>query len=131
MIDAYRQPYIPFYLTTEEFFTWCASGSRPAASWSSTSATREGSVKLTKVMVATMRSVFGDDAVHGETGEPTNTMLVGTDGPFHRPGDRAEHPGGRAAGRARERDALGGRAASSRCRAAARSTPTTRRRWSG
>ena len=28
-VDAYRQPYIPFYLTTEEFFERCATGSRP------------------------------------------------------------------------------------------------------
>ena len=33
-VDAYRQPYIPFYLATEEFFSSSASAWRPAASWS-------------------------------------------------------------------------------------------------
>ena len=30
-VDAYRQPYIPFYLTTREFFELCATASRRAA----------------------------------------------------------------------------------------------------
>ena len=30
-VDAYRQPYIPFYLATREFFAPSATGSRPAA----------------------------------------------------------------------------------------------------
>ena len=40
VVDAYRQPYIPFYLTTKEFFTSSATASRRAGSWPSTSARR-------------------------------------------------------------------------------------------
>ena len=38
IVDAYRQPYIPFYLTTREFFELARSASRRAGSCSSTSA---------------------------------------------------------------------------------------------
>ena len=40
VVDAYRQPYIPFYLTTKEFFTLARKRLRPAAWCSSTSVTR-------------------------------------------------------------------------------------------
>ena len=78
VIDAYRQPYIPFYLTTKEFFSLVRDRLAPGGIVVVNVGHPEGSLKLTKVMVATMGAVFGDDAVHGETGEPTNTMLVGS-----------------------------------------------------
>ena len=37
VVDAYQQPYVPFYLATREFFRWRANGSRRAGSSRSTS----------------------------------------------------------------------------------------------
>ena len=33
VVDAYRQPYVPFYLATREFFALARNTCDPAASW--------------------------------------------------------------------------------------------------
>ena len=76
-VDAYRQPYIPFYLTTVEFFEEVRDRLRPAACWSSTSATPRAQDGFEKVLSATIGEVFPHvmrDPVephqHADRGEP-------------------------------------------------------------
>ncbi|RLV48609.1 spermine synthase [Nocardioides mangrovicus] len=78
VIDAYRQPYIPFYLTTREFFSLVRSRLAPGGVAIVNVGHPEGSTQLQKALAATMRSVFGPEAVLRDDGEPTNTMLVAT-----------------------------------------------------
>ena len=75
MVDAYRQPYIPFYLTTKEFFELARDRLRPAAWWRSTSATR-GVGPAREVLSATLRSVFA--YVARDPVNATNTILMGS-----------------------------------------------------
>ena len=52
LVDAYRQPYIPFYLATKEFFALAARPPAPRRRRrSSTSATRSDSPRLEQVLV--------------------------------------------------------------------------------
>ncbi len=128
-LDTYRQPYIPFYLATKEFF---AARPRPAGAragrCSSTSGHPEGSDRLEQVLTATMGAAFA---------------------PRHpRPGDRHEHAADGQRRRSRRATACSPRRA--RCRPSCagwrsptrtgsrpplhrrgRSTPTTGRRSSG
>lgn len=77
-VDAYRQPYIPFYLTTHEFFELAKSRLNPGGVLIVNVGQPEGSVELEKVLTATMRSVFGHDNVLRDPSHRTNTMLVAT-----------------------------------------------------
>jgi len=76
IVDAYRQPYIPFYLTTREFFALTRDHLEPGGLLIINSAHPEQSEALEKVLAATMRAAFGDDNVWRDPTEPTNTMLV-------------------------------------------------------
>ncbi len=78
MIDAYRQPYIPFYLTTAEFFALVRDRLEPGGLVIVNVAQPVGSTSLEKVLAATMRTAFGDDAVWRDPSQRINTMLVGT-----------------------------------------------------
>ncbi|MEP6816985.1 MAG: fused MFS/spermidine synthase [Marmoricola sp.] len=80
VIDAYRQPYIPFYLTTLEFFDLVRARLAPGGVVVVNVGHPAGSTKLQKTLAATMRRVFGSDAVLRDDGQPTNTMLLGTTG---------------------------------------------------
>lgn len=80
MVDAYRQPYIPFYLTTQEFFALVRDRLEPGGTVIINVAQPPGSTELEKVLGATMRTVFGDGAVWRDRSQPVNTMLVGTTG---------------------------------------------------
>ena len=79
VVDAYRQPYIPFYLTTREFFELCrdhlASGGMVVINVGHP----ESSDKLEKVLSATLNAVFG--VVARDPVQSTNTMLVASDSP--------------------------------------------------
>jgi spermidine synthase len=79
VVDAYRQPYIPFYLATREFFALVRRHLTPDGMVVVNVGHPEGSDRLEKVLSATMgrelRTVLRDPS------EPTNVMLVGTDGP--------------------------------------------------
>jgi spermidine synthase len=80
VVDAYRQPYIPFYLATREFFALVRRHLNPDGMVVVNVGHPEGSDRLEKVLSATMgrelRTVLRDPS------EPTNVMLVGTDAPI-------------------------------------------------
>jgi spermidine synthase len=79
VVDAYRQPYIPFYLATREFFALVRRHLTPDGVVIVNVGHPEGSDRLEKVLSATMgrelRTVLRDPS------EPTNVMLLGTDAP--------------------------------------------------
>ena len=78
MVDAYRQPYIPFYLATREFFDEVRDHLAPGGLVVINVGHPEQSDALEKVLSATMRAVFGGEFVWRDPAEPTNTMLVGS-----------------------------------------------------
>ena len=78
MVDAYRQPYIPFYLTTQEFFDLVRDRLEPGGLVIVNVAQPPGSTSLEKVLSATMRAAFGYGAVWRDPSEKVNTMLVGS-----------------------------------------------------
>jgi spermidine synthase len=78
MVDAYRQPYIPFYLTTREFFALVREHLAPGGLVVINVGHPEQSDQLEKVLSATMRTEFGDANVWRDPAEPTNSMLLGT-----------------------------------------------------
>ncbi len=77
LVDAYRQPYIPFYLSTREFFQLARDRLAPGGRVIINVGHPERSDALEKVLTATMRQAFG--SVVRVPSEPTNTMLVGGD----------------------------------------------------
>lgn len=81
IVDAYRQPYIPFYLTTKEFFTLVSDRLEPGGLVIVNVAQPQGSTSLEKVLSATMRAAFGYGAVWRDPSEQVNTMLVGSTSP--------------------------------------------------
>ncbi|HEX2893767.1 MAG TPA: fused MFS/spermidine synthase [Marmoricola sp.] len=78
MVDAYRQPYIPFYLATREFFALVRQHLAPGGLVVINVGHPEQSDQLEKVLSATMRAEFGDANVWRDPAEPTNSMLVGS-----------------------------------------------------
>lgn len=79
-VDAYRQPYIPFYLTTREFFTEVRDRMRPGGVVAVNVGHPEGSDRLERVLSATLRSVFGHVARDPVTS--VNTVLLASDAPL-------------------------------------------------
>ncbi len=79
MMDAYRQPYIPFYLTTREFFDLARDRLRPGGLVIVNVGQPEGSTRLEKVLSATLRASFGKDAVWRNPAGDTNTLLIATE----------------------------------------------------
>jgi spermidine synthase len=77
MLDAYRQPYIPFYLVTEEFFELCRDRLAPRGVVFVNIGHPEGDDELERVATATLRKVF-PHVMRDET-EDTNTLLVASD----------------------------------------------------
>lgn len=80
LVDAYRQPYIPFYLTTKEFFEVVRSHLAPGGTVSVNVGHVPGSDDLEKVLTATLRSTFGDKRVWRDPVDDTNTILLATKG---------------------------------------------------
>ncbi|HEX6387931.1 MAG TPA: fused MFS/spermidine synthase [Solirubrobacteraceae bacterium] len=76
-VDAYRQPYIPFYLATREFFELARDRLHPGGSVIVNVGHPEDSDRLEQVLTATMGAVF--DTVLRDPSEDTNTQLVATD----------------------------------------------------
>ncbi len=74
-VDAYRQPYIPFYLTTREFFELVRDRLRPGGAVIVNAGHPEGQDDLEKVLSATMAEVF--PAVLRDPSEDTNTLIIG------------------------------------------------------
>ncbi len=78
MVDAYRQPYIPFYLTTREFFELAAERLAPGGVVIVNVGHPEDSDELERVLGRTMATAF--PRVLRYPIEPTNTLLLGGDG---------------------------------------------------
>jgi len=74
VVDAYRQPYIPFYLATKEFFTLARARLRPGGVVIVNSGHPEGSTKLEQVLGATMADVF--PTVLRDPSEQLNTQML-------------------------------------------------------
>ena len=83
LVDAYRQPYIPFYMSTKEFFQLARDRLRPGGRVIINVGHPEDSDTLEKVLTATMGEAFA--SVVRVPAESTNTILVG--------GDRSLTPG--------------------------------------
>ncbi len=78
-VDAYRQPYIPFYLATEEFFELVRDRLAPGGVVIVNAGHPEGQDDLEKVLTATMSEVF--PSVLRDPIEDTNTLIVGSERP--------------------------------------------------
>jgi spermidine synthase len=76
-VDAYRQPYIPFYLTTVEFFRLVRSRLEPGGVVVVNAGHPEGSDALERVLAAGIADAMSHVARHPITG--FNTLLVGAD----------------------------------------------------
>lgn len=74
VVDAYRQPYIPFQLTTKEFFQLALSRMQPNGMLLLNVGHPEGSSKLSQRLTATLRTVFG--SVSAYQAAATNTILI-------------------------------------------------------
>jgi SAM-dependent methyltransferase len=79
-VDAYRQPYIPFYLTTKEFFAEVHDRLRPGGVVAINVGHPHGSDRLEKVLTATLRTAFAH--VARDPVEPVNTVLLASDAPL-------------------------------------------------
>jgi spermidine synthase len=79
-VDAYRQPYIPFYLTTREFFELVRDRLQPGGVVVVNVGHPEGQDDLERVLAATMQEVFPN--VLRDPIEDTNTLLVGSEAPI-------------------------------------------------
>jgi spermidine synthase len=79
-VDAYRQPYIPFYLATREFFSLVRSRLAPGGVVVVNVGHPEGDARLERVLGATMRTAF--PTIARDPSQPTNTLLVGSRAPL-------------------------------------------------
>ncbi|MEX0971796.1 MAG: fused MFS/spermidine synthase [Solirubrobacterales bacterium] len=80
MVDAYRQPYIPFYLTSREFFELARDRLAPGGVVIVNVGHPEGSDELERVLSRTMATAFA--RVLRDPLEPTNTLLIAGEGPL-------------------------------------------------
>jgi spermidine synthase len=78
-VDAYRQPYIPFYLATKEFFELVRDRLSPAGVVIVNAGHPEDQDDLEKVLTATLSEVF--PSVLRDPIEDTNTLIVASEGP--------------------------------------------------
>jgi spermidine synthase len=79
LVDAYHQPYIPFYLTTREFFALVRDRLVPGGVVLINVGHPEGSDRLEQVLSETLDAVFATVARNAVT--DTNTVLIGSDAP--------------------------------------------------
>jgi spermidine synthase len=79
-VDAYRQPYIPFYLTTVEFFETVRDRLAPGGVLIVNAGHPEGQDDLEQVLTATIGEVFPE--VMRDPIEDTNTLLVASGSPL-------------------------------------------------
>ena len=78
VVDAYRQPYIPFYMATREFFELVRDRLAPGGTVIVNVGHPEGSDDLERAIGATMAEVF--PTVLRDPIEDANTLLLGTTG---------------------------------------------------
>jgi spermidine synthase len=79
MVDAYRQPYIPFYLATREFFRLARERLAPGGAVIVNAGHPEGNDDLEKVLGRTMAEEF--PTVLRDPIDDTNTLLLATEAP--------------------------------------------------
>ena len=79
VVDAYRQPYIPFYLATREFFDLVRDRLAPGGTVIVNVGHPEGNDDLERAIGRTMSAAF--PTVMRDPIEPTNTLLVGSEAP--------------------------------------------------
>jgi spermidine synthase len=79
-LDAYRQPYIPFYLVTREFFALIRSHLNPGGMVIINVGHIPGSDALEKVVSATVHAVFG--VVARDVVSDTNSLIVASARPL-------------------------------------------------
>ena len=79
MVDAYRQPYIPFYLATREFFELVRDRLVPGGVVIANAGHPEGNDDLEQVLGRTMLEIF--PSLWRDPIEDTNTLLVGSEAP--------------------------------------------------
>ena len=79
VVDAYRQPYIPFYLATKEFFELVRDRLAPGGVVVVNVGHPEGSDEIERVLGRTMAEVF--PTVLRDPAEQTNTLLLGSEAP--------------------------------------------------
>ena len=79
-VDAYEQPYIPFQLTTQEFFTEVNNALSPTGTAVMNVGRTSTDYRLVDVMASTMKSVFRYVYVL-DTDRYTNSMVIGTNAP--------------------------------------------------
>jgi spermidine synthase len=79
MVDVYRQPYVPFYLTTREFFELARDRLAPGGSVIVNVGHPEGNDDLERVLGRTMEEAF--PTVLRYPIEDTNTLLFGSEAP--------------------------------------------------
>ena len=80
-VDAYRQPYIPFQLTSREFFQEVAAHLRPGGVAVVNAGRTRTDFRLVEALAATMRDVF-PHVVAIDVDRYTNTILVGSQSPL-------------------------------------------------
>ncbi len=78
-LDTYRQPYIPFYLVTREFFELARSRLAPGGVLIVNVGHPRGQFQLEQVLTATLAKVFVH--VKRDPVAPSNTLLVASDSP--------------------------------------------------
>jgi spermidine synthase len=76
-LDTYRQPYIPFYLSTREFFELARDRLAPGGAVIINVGHPEGSQRLEQVLTATMAAALPH--VARDPVSDTNTLLIGAD----------------------------------------------------
>ena len=79
LVDAYRQPYIPFYLTTREFFQLTKDRLEPGGVVVVNAGHPEGSTKLEQMLAAGLRDTYPH--VMREPITEFNTLLIASDEP--------------------------------------------------
>ncbi|HEY8624875.1 MAG TPA: fused MFS/spermidine synthase [Solirubrobacteraceae bacterium] len=79
-LDAYRQPYIPFYLLTKEFFRSAHEHLKPGGTLIVNVGHLPGSDALEKVVSATLRSAFR--FAMRDPLSPTNSLVIASDAPL-------------------------------------------------
>jgi spermidine synthase len=77
MVDAYRQPYIPFYLTTREFFALTRERLEPGGVVVVNAGHPEGSARLEEMLAAGLRTAFAH--VARDPISEFNTLLIASD----------------------------------------------------
>jgi spermidine synthase len=89
-VDAYRQPYIPFYMATSEFFRLCLDRLRPGGVVVINVGHPAGDDRLERDLSQTMRTAF--PSVLRDPIMPTNTLLVASAAPASAARLRAQAP---------------------------------------